>query len=69
MENQNTDLNSTEGGPNNQNNQPERTTIKQYHQNGWKEVNTTFRFYQIDKQTSQKSTPKCGGRKYRNIFI
>ena len=45
------------------NNQPERTAIKQHRQNGWRKVNTKFRFYRIEKRISQKSTPRCGGNK------
>ena len=50
------------------NNQPERTTTKQHRQNGWKKVNIKSRFYRIEKRISQKSTPRCGGNKFRNTY-
>ena len=51
------------------NNQPEQTTIKQHRQNGWKKVNTKFRFYRIEKRISPKSTQRCGGNKFRKTPI
>ena len=49
-------------------NQPERTTTKQLPK-GRNEENTKSGFYRTEKQTSQKSTPKCGGSKYQSIYI